>query len=275
MRAVLRPEDAEAECGDLLEAYRDSIHPNRGRCRANLWYVVQVVGYVVRSHPRNWSTRFSSTLFLLGFGVPVGTFVIAFGGGMILLLTLLGSITSLVSAPILWLAGKHRAARNILVVVGAYVGFYTAVSTGVSMIQRLPKEHPMDIGREVCADAGCFAVDKVDKSAVGSETIFKLSWHLSSRDAEAERRFPGKGLELYMFDERGRKFTLSTADNQDPLDVTLRAGETLHQTMMFNIPADARELYLTARYRPFTFQSLLPGDLSVLPRPHAKMIRIQ
>ena len=124
-------------------------------------------------------------------------------------------------------------------------------------------------------DAGCFAVDKVDKTAVGSETIYELSWHLSSRDAEGERRFPGKGLELYMFDERGRKFALSTADNQDPLDVTLRAGETLHQTMRFSIPADARELYLTARYRPFTFQSLLPGDLSVLPRPHAKMIRIQ
>src|SRR5215831_14426742 len=106
LRAVLRPEDAEAECGDLVEAYRDSIHPGRGRCRANLWYVLQVVGYVVSSHPRNWSTRFSSTLFLLGCGVPVGTFVIAFGGGMILLLTLLGSITSLVSVPILWLSGK-------------------------------------------------------------------------------------------------------------------------------------------------------------------------
>jgi hypothetical protein len=275
MRAVLRQEDAEAEGGDLLEAYRDSIHPDRGRCRANLWYVLQVLGYVVRSHPRNWSPRFSSTLFLLGAGVPVGMFVIAFGGGMILLLTLLGSITSLVFAPILWLAGEHRAARNVLVVLGAYVGFYIAVSTGVSMIQRLPKEHPMDIGREICADAGCFAVDKVDKTAVGSETIYELSWHLSSRDAEGERRFPGKGLELYMFDERGRKFALSTADNQDPLDVTLRAGETLHQTMMFNIPADARELYLTGRHRPFTFQSLLPGELSVLPRPHAKMIRIQ
>src|SRR5215470_5392793 len=95
MRAVLRPDDAEVECGDLLEAYRDSIYPDRGRCRANLWYVLQVVGYVVRAHPRNWSHRFSSTLFLLGFGIPVSTFIIAFGGGMIVLLTLLGSITSL------------------------------------------------------------------------------------------------------------------------------------------------------------------------------------
>jgi hypothetical protein len=277
MRAVLRPDDAEVECGDLLEAYRDSIYPNRGRGRANLWYVFQVAGYVIRSQPRNWSFRFSSTLFLLGFGLPVGAFLIAFGGGMILLLSLLGSVTSLVSAPILWLGGKHRTARNIVIVLVAYVGFYTAVSTGMSVIQRLPKEHPADIGREVCTDAGCFAVDNVHKAAAGSEMIYTLSWHLSSRDTEGERRFPGKGLELYMFDDRGRKFPLSTADtdNRDPLDVTLHAGETLHQAMMFHVPADARELYLSARYRPFTFQSLLPGDLSLLPRPDAKMIRIQ
>jgi hypothetical protein len=105
--------------------------------------------------------------------------------------------------------------------------------------------------------------------------IYTVSWHLSSRDTEGQRRFPGKGLELYLFDERGRKFVLAGAADQDPLDVLLRAGETVHQGITFHVPADARQLFLTARYRPFTFQSLLPGDLSLLPRPHAKMIRIQ
>ena len=275
MRAVLRPDDAEVECGDLLEAYRDSIYPNRGRRRANLWYVLQVAGYVARSHPRNWSPQLTSTLFLLGFGLPVGTVVVAFGGGLILLVTLLGSVATLVSAPILWLSGKRRRARKILEILGAYVSFYIVVSTGVSLIQRLHHENPAGVGQDVCADAGCFAVDKVNKTATDSETIYTLLWHLSSRDKEGQRRFPGKGLELYMFDERGRKFRLSAADNQDPLDVTLRAGETVHQAITFHVPADARDLFLTARYRPFTFQSLLPGDLSLLPRPHAKMIRIQ
>jgi hypothetical protein len=275
MRAVLRPNDAEAECGDLLEAYRDSIYPNRGRRCANLWYVLQVAGYLARSHPRNWSPQLTSTLFLLGLGLPIGTVVVAFGGGMILLVTLFGSVASLVSAPILWLSGKRRSARKILGILGAYISFYIAVSTGVSLIERLHDENPVGVGQEVCADAGCFAVDKVDKTAADSETIYTLLWHLSSRDKEGERRFPGKGLELYMFDERGRKFGLSAADNQDPLDVTLHAGDTLHQAITFHVPADARALFLTARYRPFTFQSLLPGDLSLLPRPHAKMIRIQ
>jgi hypothetical protein len=275
MRAVLRPDEAEPECGDLLEAYRDSIYPNRGRRRANLWYVVQVAGYVTRSHPRNWSSQLTTTLFLLGLGLPIGAVVVAFGGGMILLVTLFGSVATLVSAPILWLSGKRRSARKILKILGAYVSFYIAVSTGVSLIQRLHEENPVGVRQEVCADAGCFAIDGVDKTAADSETIYTLLWHLSSRDKEGQRRFPGKGLELYMFDERGRKFALAAADNQDPLDVTLRAGESVHQAITFHVPADARELFLTARYRPFTFQSLLPGDLSLLPRPHAKMICIQ
>jgi hypothetical protein len=275
MYAVLRPADAETECGDLLEAYRDAIYANRGRRDANLWYVLQVFGYVARSHPRNWSPQLTSTLILLGLGLPVGTVVIAFGGGMILLLTMFGSVAALISAPILWLGGKRRSAGKILATLGAYISFYVVVSTAVSLIQRIPRENPRGLGQEVCADAGCFAVDKVDKAATGSEMIYTVSWHLSSRDTEGQRRFPGKGLELYLFDERGRKFVLAGAADQDPLDVLLRAGETVHQGITFHVPADARQLFLTARYRPFTFQSLLPGDLSLLPRPHAKMIRIQ
>lgn len=276
MRAVLRADDAETECGDLLEAYRDSIYPNRGHRRANLWYALQVAAYVARSNPRDWSRRLTSTVFLLGLGLPLGAVVVAFGGGTILLLTLFGSVAALVFALILGLGGKRRTAWKILATLSSYISFYIAVSTAVSLIQRIPHEHPLDIGQEVCADAGCFAVDKVEKSTAGSsENVYTLWWHLSSRDKEGERRFPGKGLELYMFDERGRKFGLSAADRKDPLDVTLHAGETVHQAMRFHVPADASQLFLTARYRPFTFQSLLPGDLSLLPRPHAKMIRIQ
>jgi len=194
---------------------------------------------------------------------------------MILLLTLFGSVAALISAPIFWLRGKRRSAGKILAALAAYVSFYLAVSTAVSVIQRIPRENPRGLGQEVCADAGCFAVDKIDKAASGSEMIYTLSWHLSSRDTEGQRRFPGKGLELYMFDERGRRFSLAGADDQDPLDVILRAGETVHQAITFHVPSDAKELFLTARYQAFTFQSFLPGDLSLLPRPNAKMIRIQ
>ncbi len=76
-----------------------------------------------------------------------------------------------------------------------------------------------------------------------------------------------------MFDERGRKFALPENADPNPLDVTLPPGETVRQSMTFTIPADARQLFLAAKYRPFTFQSLLPGELSLLPHKPAAMIQ--
>jgi hypothetical protein len=117
-------------------------------------------------------------------------------------------------------------------------------------------------------------VDKVDIAAGASGTSYTLYWHLSSNDKQLTKHFPGKGLELYMFDERGRKFVLPDNADLDPLDVMLPAGETVRQAMTFSVPADARQLFLTARYRPFTFQSLLPGERRWC-RTGLKMIRIQ
>ena len=58
LRSFLSAAEAETESGDLLEAYRDSILPSRGRWRADVWYVRQVAGYIVRApspmNLRNW-----------------------------------------------------------------------------------------------------------------------------------------------------------------------------------------------------------------------------
>jgi len=46
LQAFLKPSDFESVSGDLLEQYRDSIHPARGKRRADLWYVTQVLTFV-------------------------------------------------------------------------------------------------------------------------------------------------------------------------------------------------------------------------------------
>jgi len=46
LRAFLKPGDFEDVSGDLLEQYRDSVHPARGKLRADLWYTVQVLTFV-------------------------------------------------------------------------------------------------------------------------------------------------------------------------------------------------------------------------------------
>jgi hypothetical protein len=46
LQATLTPRDRETIPGDLLEEYREVILPTRGRVRANLWYLRQVLSLV-------------------------------------------------------------------------------------------------------------------------------------------------------------------------------------------------------------------------------------
>ena len=48
LKSSLRPSDAEAIPGDLLEEYRDVRRPSLGRLRADAWYVKQVLSVLWR-----------------------------------------------------------------------------------------------------------------------------------------------------------------------------------------------------------------------------------
>lgn len=53
LRASLKPADVNSVSGDLLEDYRDTLYPAKGQAGADAWYVVQVLGYVLRN-ARAW-----------------------------------------------------------------------------------------------------------------------------------------------------------------------------------------------------------------------------
>ena len=46
LRFFLKPRDRETVAGDLLEEYREGVLPTRGRARAQLWYLRQVLSLV-------------------------------------------------------------------------------------------------------------------------------------------------------------------------------------------------------------------------------------
>jgi len=217
----------------------------------------------------------TKTTWIVAVAILCGLLLFMFAlGPLVLLMSLAASLVTLLTLVGLVLTGKRRRAVQLLAAWGIYLAIYLTISTGITMAGSR-REPNLSIGQEVCADSGCFAVDKVDVSAPATETSYTLYWHLASNDKQMTKHFPGQGLELYLFDERGRKFALPADANQNPLDVTLPAGETVRQSMTFRVPADAHELFLSAKYRPFTFQSLLPGELSLVPHRPGRMIRIQ
>ena len=48
LRLLLKPADRDSVSGDLLEAYRETIRPARGRWGADVWYLRQVAGFAWR-----------------------------------------------------------------------------------------------------------------------------------------------------------------------------------------------------------------------------------
>jgi hypothetical protein len=195
-------------------------------------------------------------------------------GGLVLVLSLVASVVIAMTVPVLWLTGKHHGALRLITSWAAYVVLYLTIATAITLAGAV-KEPNLAVGEEACADSGCFAVDRVDRAAAAPGTSYTLYWHLSSTDKQLTKHFPGKGLELYLFDERGRTFGLRDNANPNPLDVTLPGGATVHDKMTFVVPTDVHQLFLTAEYRPFTFQSLLPGELSLVPHRPGRLIRIQ
>src|SRR5262245_6011794 len=51
LRLLLNSRDRETVSGDLLEEYRENIHPQRGQRGADRWYIGQVAGFAFRE---NW-----------------------------------------------------------------------------------------------------------------------------------------------------------------------------------------------------------------------------
>ena len=73
----LKRGDRESVSGDLLEAYRDTVVPSRGREAADAWYIRQVAGFVWRA-TWVWAALFSGAFVARqawDFFIPTSDFV--------------------------------------------------------------------------------------------------------------------------------------------------------------------------------------------------------
>ncbi len=50
LETLVPARDHATIAGDLLEEYREVILPSKGTLRANLWYLTQVAGFMMRAH---------------------------------------------------------------------------------------------------------------------------------------------------------------------------------------------------------------------------------
>jgi hypothetical protein len=117
LRACLHSRDSDTVSGDLLEAYRDSIYPERGRIRADRWYIRQVLGIVARS-TRVWGVLFAASFVArtaLDWWAPPADFYTR------------STVSTALGAAILLLAGFTATIRSGKLGAGAIVGVATTM----------------------------------------------------------------------------------------------------------------------------------------------------
>ena len=114
---VLERGDVESVSGDLLEEYRDSVHPIRGKRRADWWYVTQVAGFVWRN-AWVWALFFGGA-FLVRTALDWLMPPLAFQTRAV--------ISTGLAAGILLSAGCWAAWRSGSVIAGTVAGMATAV----------------------------------------------------------------------------------------------------------------------------------------------------
>jgi hypothetical protein len=127
LRAFLWSQDEETVSGDLIEEYRDTICPSRGRWRADLWFVRQIAGFAGRAG--------------VGWGVLLGVLWIVGPFRMLLAQSnwprfevepkLIAGIVCFLAARRAWRSGRSGA--GISVAVGIAVAGSATWITGVAL----------------------------------------------------------------------------------------------------------------------------------------------
>ena len=117
LRLHLAPRYRQTVSGDLLEEYRERIHPERGQRRADLWYIGQVAGFTWREN-RAWACLLGGAFVArtaLDWLAPTTDFHAR------------STVSTMMSAAIFVSAGFVAAWRSASLRAGALAGVATAL----------------------------------------------------------------------------------------------------------------------------------------------------
>jgi hypothetical protein len=174
--------------------------------------------------------------------------------GILLLAVLLASGIILVTAGALSLRGDEQRAWKIVKAWGVGVAVYAAVWLVAAM---LPRTSVMKTALPYCVDDLCMTVLNVARTPADGGFQEQFGVRLSSRANHGSRS--AKGAEVYLTDDRNRKFRLVDASPL-PFEADVDPGKSVDTRLSFDVPSDARKLYFAVRMEGITYGSLMIGS---------------
>jgi hypothetical protein len=144
------------------------------------------------------------------------------------------SLVTLLAAAI-----RGRRATGILRIWAICFVIYMAIVFAVALAT---PQRVYAIGEDRCFDDWCIAVEAADRAPAPRGILYTVTLRVSSRARRVTQR--EKGANVYLTDDRGRRFDAAPDPSATPLDVQLEPGQAARAKHTFLVPPDARDLGL-------------------------------
>jgi hypothetical protein len=126
----------------------------------------------------------------------------------------------------------------------------------VLIVSFLTPQRIINIGDSYCMDIWCIGVEGVNTVPRGPEVVFKIDVRIFS-DANTVKT-SAKGANVYLLDERGRRFELISDPSVIPFDTPLDPQQSIQTTLTFAVAADAQHLFLPCSYHHIGDEASVP-----------------
>jgi len=160
--------------------------------------------------------------------------------GALFTLVLMLVVLGLFIAALLHLDSRQfrKAIKAFSVGMGITVAFILATAT----LSLITPQTVVNIGDSYCEDIVCIGIDTVQAAPRGQDVVYTIGAHIFS---DANRvKVSAKGIQLYLFDEKNRRFPLVQDPTVTPFDVSLDPGQRVQTSFASVAPADSQHLYL-------------------------------
>jgi hypothetical protein len=156
---------------------------------------------------------------------------------LLFILLFLISVVTLLTAAVAAIRGRRAA--GILGVWTICVAIYLA---GVAAVALATPQRVYAVGEDRCFDDWCIAVESADRSPAPQGILYTVTLRVSSRARRVTQR--EKGANVYLTDDRGRRFDATPDPSATPLDVSLEPGQAVRAKRTFLVPTDAHDVGL-------------------------------
>jgi hypothetical protein len=139
--------------------------------------------------------------------------------------------------------------------LGLFLGGYLGIVIAVSLAS---PRRVVPMGEDQCFDDWCIAVVKARHLSKNDSQTCEVTLRVSSRARRVTQR--ERDVRVYLLDGRGTRYDPIADPAADRFDIPLKPQEAANATRSFELPADARDLFLVVSHEGWFPSAFIIGD---------------